>query len=180
MVIVPIRVERDNSILPTSRDSIRLAGDRSFRDRHGNSQNLQTPRVPFARITLPAEYEIVVTPNPFTVAGGEINGLLERYGMESFDRLAIVVRPFGDRGGERLEGRVTVFDAVGNRVISQEMEYREEQGALVFSSEGKNSAGRNLGSGIYHGMIEIRSFSGDSEQVNVVPVKIGIKAKVGE
>ncbi len=177
-----VRVIRGKSTVPASGDKIAISGDTKLvKDRSGNVQQIETAFVPFGTVYLPASYEVVVYPNPFTVTEREYNNdLIEEYrdnsDIQAIKRMAVMVRPFGNRAGAELSGTISIFDAVGQVIMAnEELAFQERTGVLLASFEGKNLRGRNLGSGLYRGVISVKSKSDDTEQVNVIPVMIGIK-----
>ncbi len=176
-VLSRIRQDEDPRI-PAPGDSIRILGeDAVIRDLHGNTQEKQTPYVPFTAVLLPAEYEVIVVPNPFKVIEPEVNGILrDKYGKSEEKVQAIIIRPYGNRVGENLSASITIYDAVSNIIVpNEEFEFIEDKGVLLFSFDGKNNVGRSLGSGIYQAQISVKSQSGDVIQQDVIPVKLGIK-----
>lgn len=170
-------VESDSNdvVIPTVHDFIKIEGNGQIEDREGNSQNRETPFVPFDLVYLPAEYEIVVYPSPYVLNSSEPNELLEKYDIPGDGRLAIMVRPYGDRAGEEMKGYLTLHDAVGNVVADrQEMEltYR---GALLYHTDGTNTNGRELGSGAYRGYIYVISETDGQRHEDKFPIMIGIR-----
>ncbi len=175
-----VQVTRGNSIIPATSDSIRVAGSGHIADNNGNNQNSTTPYIPFGVVVLPAEYEVIVYPNPFIIDVDSMNQVIDTYGdgIDGRGKLAVMVRPYGNRVGENLQGWITTFDAVGNVIDQNEKLTLMNSGVLLYSTDFKNSAGRAVGSGSYRSIITVKSGTGDDEQVNTIPVMIGIKKAI--
>ncbi len=175
-ITIPVHVKRNGSVIPAYGDSIKISGFGKITDVIGNAQNsTETPYVPFTTVVLPAEYEVLVYPNPFTVRSETSNELLDQvYNMGGLVVQAIIVRPFGNRVGENLSGSISLFDALGNTIVANES-FELTKGILLYKFDGKNQAGRSLGSGIYQAILNVTSKNGETEQQDAIPVKIGIK-----
>jgi len=174
-----VRVIRNQSIIPATGDSIAIKANANGKviDEQGNVQREQCSFVPFTTVTLPAEYSVTIYPNPFTIDADMKNELLSEYGNGGEYRglLGIVVRPYGNRAGENLSGVISLFDAVGHTIVNREPLIYQESGSLLVALDGTNQRGREIGSGLYRGVIEVTSGTDDSKQMNVIPVMIGIQ-----
>ncbi len=172
-----VKVDPTISIIPGTGDSIQIAGSGDIKDNNGNIQMSVTPSVPFKTVVLPAEYEVIIYPNPFTIDTDVENELITKYGdgTDGTGKLAVMIRPYGNRVGENLQGWITTFDAVGNVIANGDEIPLMNSGVLLYTTDGKNESGRAIGSGSYRSIITVKSGSGENEQVNTIPAMIGIK-----
>jgi len=67
------------------------------------------------------------------------------------------VEPCKNRGNlGNLSGKISIFDALGNKVVNEEnFERDKEKDVLIWTWNGKNTRGRTVGSGAYQAIISV-------------------------
>ena len=97
---------------------------------------------------------------------GILGGLnLQQNNTGSYTGMLIMVVPYPNNIGEflpdlELEGKISVFDAVGNQVVARsEMAWWNEKKSLVYVWNVKNENSRTVGPGVYLSIIELEDIT---------------------
>ena len=159
------------TVLPEEGDSIRIESGISD---GRNLQNVKTVWVPITIGKTTYVYNLTIYPNPYNPGNFSYkNPITDKNNM------AVLVRPRGSRKitGE-LSGSIVILDQLGNKIIDNEsFEFRREEGILIWTWDGKNTRGRNVGAGFYQAIIQITNANAKEgeKDTQVYLRKIGIR-----
>jgi len=144
---------------PSSGDSIRINPASTVRDMAGLWQNNPlNRRAPVTVNTTKTSWVMKSGPNPFSPASGQSLAVLIASAASS--RIKPVVSSIS----------LSIYDAIGNRVIKTEDFSRTPEGFLL-SWNGRNRKNRVVGTGLYMGIIKVT----DNEGGMTFRVKIAVK-----
>jgi len=159
------------TVLPEEGDSIRIESGISD---GRNLQNVKTVWVPITIGKTTYVYNLTIYPNPYNPGNFSYeNPITDKNNM------AVLVRPRGSRKitGE-LSGSIIILDQLGNKIVDNEsFEFRREKGILIWTWDGKNTRGRNVGAGFYQAIIQITNANAKEgeKDTQVYLRKIGIR-----
>jgi len=144
---------------PKDGDSIRINPSSTVRDSFGSWQNNpENRKVMLVVSTAKVSWIVKAGPNPFNPSS-EV--LVIRVGAA----LATRFKPDLD------EVSIRIYDAIGNQLLPK-TNFMDTREGFVFTWDGKNKKGRNVGSGSYLGVIGIKDKNGTS---NTVRMMLGVE-----
>ena len=135
-------------VFPVTGDSIRINPVSAIADTVPVWQNATNNRkAPIIVEPIKMRWRVAAGPNPF-IAGEQ--------------ECVIAITPIGKIKGElKVDATISIFDAVGNRVVQSVKMRSESQLYPTFTWDGRNRYKRTVGSGIYAGIITVKDELGE-------------------
>lgn len=159
---IPIKYNESSYLPKEGDDSIRVEGGFDIIDLSKNLQKINTVFVPLEVGKYKQNYEVLVH---------------SPYNLKEDDMLRIMVVPIksrGDKNEDALSGNIVVIDNLGNNVVNMQNFVPNKKGSgLIWTWDGKNSRGRNVGAGMYQAIITITDELEKTTQTFMK--KVGIK-----
>ena len=163
---------------PESRDSVSINKNAGVRDQKGNIQDSDNRRSELQFKAQKYDYNIISLPNPYDPVQSTIPASVKSYyGIKADRGLVIIAEPASRMAGYvNLSGRITIYDAVGNKVVNQiKGHVAQASKGVAFVWNGTNDKGRYVGAGTYLAVITIEDNQGYK---SVQRYKLGIKRTV--
>ncbi len=142
---------------PGSTDSVWINTEADVFDMIGNIQNNEGNRRCRLNVKpVPFEIKVVVAPNPFSNISANAAG---------FIGTKIIVKPISKvRLPLTIEGTFTIFDNLGNVVMSDALQPMQDSQDLTYQWNGCTRNGRKVGTGTYLIRVSVNEVSNDGEK----------------
>ena len=165
----------ENNSFPVRGDSIRIF--QGVQDIIGNLQTVNTVYVPLeiGLIPMPIKFNAnvfpsIYNPNNPQQAFHDRNEAIVRWNqrcnmnLNPFE-IAVMFRPFRQTGNP-LSGNVLVLDAVGNKIVSENIVFCN--GEMIWTWNGQNAQGVNVATGVYIVIVNITDESSGITTTNLI------------
>ncbi|MFW5812718.1 MAG: hypothetical protein ACOCXC_00170, partial [Fibrobacterota bacterium] len=155
---------------PGNSDSVWINTETNIFDENGVKQlNENNRRCKLNVKPVPFTIETIVAPNPFVTDRTNAYGLPgTMIRVRAVSKLPITFR---------LKGSITLYDAIGNVVLTKEFEPDAESSDLILNWNGYSRTGRRVGSGTYLGVITVEPIASAAEEKRT-PMKDKVKIRV--
>lgn len=163
---------------PEWQDSVSINPVSGVKDIKGNIQDSENRQSPLLFEEQTPEFKVTSLPNPFDPTTSTIPVKVRNYyGISTEKGLIIVAEPLSQSAGFlKLSGRITIYDAVGNIVISNaEGHVEQATKGIAYVWDGKNSKGQYVGAGTYLAVVVIEN---DGKPIKTKRYKLGVKRTV--